>query len=124
MLNCSFETERLLMRRWRDDDVEPFAAICADPEVMRYIGSGTVRSVEQARASIRGFEREWENKGFGIFALQLLEGGQLIGFTGLSEPSFLPEIMPAVEIGWRLSRASWGKGYATEAARAALNFGL
>jgi RimJ/RimL family protein N-acetyltransferase len=124
MFNGSFETDRLLLRRWRDDDVKPFAAICADPEVMCYIGSGAVRSIEQTRASILAFERDWEKKGYGIFALEILESGQLIGFAGLSEPNFLPEIMPAVEIGWRLSRAAWRKGYATEAARAALNFGL
>jgi RimJ/RimL family protein N-acetyltransferase len=81
-------------------------------------------SIEQTRASIIAFERDWEKKRYGIFALEILESGQLIGFAGLSEPNFLPEIMPAVEIGWRLSRAAWRKGYATEAARAALNFGF
>ena len=120
----SLTTERLLLRRWREQDVEPFAAICADPEVMQYIGSGAVRSCEQTRASVAAFEQEWDEKGYGLFALELRESGELIGFTGLSEPKFLPEIMPAVEIGWRLARSSWGNGYATEAARATLRFGL
>jgi RimJ/RimL family protein N-acetyltransferase len=120
----SLTTERLLLRRWREQDVEPFAAICADPEVMRYIGSGAVRSYEQTQASVAAFEQEWDQKGYGLFAVELRESGQLIGFTGLSEPTFLPEILPAVEIGWRLARSSWGNGYATEAARAALRFGL
>ena len=120
----SLMTERLLLRRWREQDVEPFAAICADPEVMRYIGSGAVRTYEQTRASVAAFEEEWDEKGYGLFALEVRELGRLIGFTGLSEPKFLPEILPAVEIGWRLARSSWGNGYATEAARAALCFGL
>ena len=60
----------------------------------------------------------WEEKGYGLFAVELL------GFTGLAEPAFLAEIMPAVEVGWRFARQSWGNGFATEAARAALDFGL
>ena len=120
----SIKTGRLLLRRWGDDDVEPFAAMCSDPEVMRYIGSGATRTPAQAQASIEAYEREWEENGFGLFAVERLEDGSFLGFTGLSEPTFLPEIMPAVEIGWRFSRQSWGKGYASEAALAALDFGL
>lgn len=66
----------------------------------------------------------WEEKGYGLFAVELLGSNHLIGFTGLAEPTFLPEIMPAVEVGWRFARQSWGSGFATEAARAALDFGL
>ena len=117
-------TSRLMLRRWRGGDVEPFAAMCGDPEVMRYIGSGDTRTVEQAAASILAFERGWEEKRYGLFAVELLSNGQLIGFTGLAEPTFLPEIMPAVEVGWRFARQSWDNGYATEAARAVLDFGL
>jgi RimJ/RimL family protein N-acetyltransferase len=117
-------TERLLLRRWQDSDVSPYAAICADPEVMRYVASGEVRTPEQSRAAILAFEEEWREKGFGLFAVERSSDAQLIGFTGLSMPTFLPEIMPAVEIGWRFARSSWGMGYATEAARAVLDFGL
>ena len=98
--------------------------MCGDPEVMRYIGSGATRTREQARASIHAYEREWEAKGHGLFAVELLEDGRFLGFTGLAEPTFLPEIMPAVEIGWRFARQTWGNGYASEAAQAALDFGL
>lgn len=124
MSKPAIKTSRLLLRRWRSDDVEPFAAMCSDPEVMRYIGSGDTRTREQAAAAIAAFESAWEAKGFGLFAVELLGSNRLIGFTGLTEPAFLPEIMPAVEIGWRFKRQSWGKGYATEAARAVLRFGL
>ena len=117
-------TSRLKLRRWRSEDLEPFAAMCSDPEVMRYIGSGDTRTVEQSAASILAFEREWETKRYGLFAVELTASSQLIGFAGLSEPTFLPELLPAVEAGWRFTRQSWGNGYATEAARAVLDFGL
>jgi len=91
---------------------------------MRHIGSGATRTREQAAASLEAFETEWEEKGFGLFAVERVDRHELIGFAGLSEPTFLPEIMPAIEIGWRFARDSWGKGFATEAARAALDFGL
>ena len=124
MSNPEIRTSRLLLRQWRAEDIEPFAAMCRDPEVMRYIGSGTTPTHEQAVLSVQAFEREWEENGYGLFAVELLGGDQMIGFTGLANPTFLPEIMPTVEIGWRFSRSSWGNGYATEAARAALDFAL
>ena len=124
MGQLSIMTDRLLLRRWRDDDVAPFAAMCADPEVMRYIGSGATRTRAQVQASIEAYERGWEENGFGLFVVERLEDGRFLGVTGLSEPTFLPEIMPAVEIGWRFARQSWGNGYASEAALAALDFGL
>ncbi len=124
MADISLTTDRLLLRRWQSDDIQVFAAMCSDPAVMRYIGAGNTLSPEQTEQSVRGFEREWDEKGFGLFAVELLEDKSFIGFTGLSEPAFLPEIMPAVEIGWRLAQKYWGCGYASEAARATLEFGF
>ncbi len=100
------------------------AAINADPEVMRWIGDGSVRNLEQTRAFVDRVEQEWETTGLSIFAVQLRASGELAGLTGLAVPHFLPEIMPAVEIAWRFGRSCWGQGIATEAARAVLEFGL
>ncbi len=125
--NCqsgTIETERLVLRRWREEDVAALAAVNADPEVMRWIGDGSVRDEAQTRARIEDMEREWECEGFGLFAVEIRADGRLAGFTGLSVPHFLPELLPAVEIGWRLGAEFWGRGYATEAAAAALRFGF
>ncbi|WP_067499880.1 GNAT family N-acetyltransferase [Actinoplanes sp. TFC3] len=112
------ETARLLLRRWRSDDLDGFAVITAQPEVMRYINDG--RTLDRAATAQRlaAYRRHWDEHGFGLYAVELKETGELAGFTGLAVPAFLPEIMPAVEIGWRLGRAFWGRGLATEAARA------
>lgn len=117
-------TQRLLLRRWRDDDLEPYTLICADPEVMRWIGKGTTRTREECAEAIARFEREWVERGFGLFAIELRSASRFIGFVGLSVPGFLPEILPTVEIGWRLARDAWGRGLATEGARAVLQAGL
>jgi RimJ/RimL family protein N-acetyltransferase len=119
------ETERLVLRRWDvEADLDAYAALCADPEVMRYIGDGTTRTRAESAEQLAGFEQTWRDRSFGLFATELTATGELIGFVGLAIPDFLPEIMPAVEIGWRLGRAHWGKGYATEGARAALAWGF
>lgn len=117
-------TPRLLLRRWSDDDLVPMAEINADPEVMRWIDDGSVWDLEQTAEAIERYEEEWDDEGFGIFAVELLGSGELIGFAGLSVPEFLPEVLPDVEIGWRLGRQFWGQGYASEAAHAVLEFAL
>ncbi|NGO10707.1 GNAT family N-acetyltransferase [Streptomyces sp. HC44] len=117
-------TPRLLLRRWHDDDLVPMSEINADPEVMRWIRDGSVRDLEQTAEDIERWEEEWDEEGFGLFAVELLSSGELAGFTGLSVPHFLPEILPAVEIGWRLGRQFWGQGYASEAAQASMEFAL
>jgi RimJ/RimL family protein N-acetyltransferase len=115
-------TERLALRRWRDDDLDALAAIDADAEVMRYIMDGRPRSRDQTAASLRRMMRQWDEFGYGLFAVELRETGVLAGWAGLARPTFLPEVMPAVEIGWRFARTYWGSGYATEAATESMRF--
>jgi len=89
---------------------------------MRYIGDGSVATRDEVAERLVQFESNLRERGFGLFALERRDTGELIGNTGLAIPDFLPEILPAVEIGWRLGRAHWNQGYATEAARATLAF--
>ncbi len=91
---------------------------------MRWIGNGSTLTPEQCRAAIASFERGWEERGLGLFAAELRSSGRLVGFVGLAVPAYLPEILPAVEIGWRLARDVWGEGLATEGAREVLRFGF
>ncbi|GIF72433.1 GNAT family N-acetyltransferase [Asanoa siamensis] len=118
----TIETERLTLRGWRDADLDALAAINADPEVMRYILDGSVRDRQRTSQDLRAMIRGWDERGFGLFAVDVRETGAFVGWAGLAVPEFLPEVMPAVEIGWRLAREAWGRGYATEAAAASLQF--
>ncbi|MET9418134.1 GNAT family N-acetyltransferase [Streptomyces klenkii] len=117
-------TPRLTLRRWHADDLDPMAAINADPEVMRWAGDGSVHDRERTSAAIAAWEREWDERGVGLFAVEVRQSRRLAGFAGLSVPSSLPEILPAVALGWRLGRPFRGHGLATEAARAVLDFAL
>ncbi|PWR05658.1 GNAT family N-acetyltransferase [Micromonospora acroterricola] len=117
-------TDRLSLRRLRDDDLDALASMNADPEVMRYILDGSVRDREQSAAGLRRMIRDWDVRGFGLFAVELRETGAVAGWVGLSVPEFLPEVLPAVEIGWRLDRGFWGHGYAAEAAAEVMRFGF
>jgi RimJ/RimL family protein N-acetyltransferase len=112
------QTERLLMRRWRRSDRAPFAAMNADPEVMRHFPSTMDRAASDAFVDL--VEERFEEQGFGLWALEPRVGGGFVGLTGLNP---LPDGVPGtggMEIGWRLAEDAWGHGYATEAARAAL----
>ena len=118
-------TERLLLRGWRAADRAPFAALNADPEVMEHFPSvldraGSDALVDRVLAHVA-------ERGFGLWAVE--RDGDFLGFTGLAVPRFHVDWMdevdgPVVEVGWRLARHAWGHGYATEAARAALELGF
>ena len=113
-------TERLLLRRWRPEDRAPFAALNADPEVMRHFPAPLTRRESDALAD--RIEESIERDGWGLWALEERATNGFLGFTGLAEPAFDAHFMPAVEIGWRLARPTWGHGFASEAARAAAAF--
>jgi RimJ/RimL family protein N-acetyltransferase len=110
-------TERLILRRWRDSDREPFARMNADPEVMRFFPSPLSRA--ESDAFVDRAELHFDDRDFGLWAVEVPGTAPFIGYVGLSVPRFEAHFMPAVEVGWRLDSAFWGRGYATEAARAA-----
>ena len=114
----TIRTDRLVMRRWRDSDLEPFAALNGDPETMRYFPSTLDRAGSDA--FVEHIEMLFERQGYGLWALETAAAGEFIGFTGLNP---MPDGVPGeggVEVGWRLAKHAWHQGYATEAARAAM----
>jgi RimJ/RimL family protein N-acetyltransferase len=116
----SLRTERLLLRRWHESDRLPFQAINADPRVMEHFPAPLTPA--ESDALMARADAHFGRHGFGPFAAEFLQTGEFIGFIGLSIPAFAAPFMPAVEIGWRLAFEHWGKGLATEGARAALVF--
>ncbi|TDW66044.1 GNAT family N-acetyltransferase [Kribbella pratensis] len=113
-------TDRLLLRQWRDSDREPFAALNADPAVMEHFPALQTR--EQSDDLIDRNIPELDGRGWGLWAMEVKDTGEFIGFTGLNVPTFEAPFLPGVEIGWRLAKGAWGNGYATEAARAVLAY--
>lgn len=117
----ALETARLVLRRWTAADRAPFAALNADPEVMRYFPEPL--SAGQSDALADSIEATFEQYGFGLWAVEVKGGPPFIGFTGLAPLNPLVPY-PGIEVGWRLARPAWGHGYATEAARASLGYGF
>ena len=115
-------TARLLLRPWRDSDLAPYAAMNADPEVRRWFSSTLTRAESDAEAA--KFQARIAAHGFGCWAVEVPGVEPFIGFVGLKHVTFTAAFTPAIEAGWRLARPHWGKGYATEAARAALAHGF
>jgi RimJ/RimL family protein N-acetyltransferase len=115
-------TERLLLRDWQDGDLAPFAAMNADRAVMEHFPDvlsreDSDRTAERIRSHIR-------ERGFGMWAVEVVGEAPFIGFVGLMNPRFVAHFTPCVEVGWRLAHAYWNRGYATEGARAALRAGF
>lgn len=115
-----FESERLGFRRWTDADREPFARMNADPQVMEYFPNLLTRA--ESDRLIERFEQHTEEKGFGIWAVERKEDRAFIGYIGLLEVGFDAGFQGAVEIGWRLDNKFWKQGYATEGAKACLEY--
>ena len=112
----TLETERLRLRMFRDDDLDAYAAMSADPEVMRYIGAGGPQTRAESWRSMATFLGHWQLRGYGMWAVEERATGALVGRIGFHNP----EGWPGFECGWLLARGAWGKGYATEGARRAL----
>ena len=115
-------TNRILLRRWQESDREPFRALNADARVMEFFPA--LLKPEESDQAITRVELHFERYGFGFYAAELIETGKFIGFIGLNIPSFDAPFMPAVEIGWRLAHAAWGRGLATEGAHAVVRHAL
>ena len=112
----TLQTPRLRLRQFVEADAPAYAAMCADAEVMRYIGSGQVQTPSEAWRSMATFLGHWQLRGYGMWAVEHGESGELIGRVGYIDP---PD-WPGFELGWLLARAHWGQGYAREAAAVAL----
>jgi RimJ/RimL family protein N-acetyltransferase len=115
-------TERLRLRAWRDSDLEPFARLNADPRVMQFFAARLTTDESDRMAD--GIRRHIEQHGWGLWAVEVVGVTPFAGFIGLAEPRFDAHFTPCTEVGWRLGPELWGHGYATEGARASIEFGF
>jgi 3-dehydroquinate dehydratase/shikimate dehydrogenase len=116
------KTERLILRPWQQEDLEPFAKLNSDPRVMEYFPS--ILNRQESDNLAKRISDKLEEQGWGLWAVSVADVAEFIGFIGLAEPSFNAHFTPAVEVGWRLAYDFWGKGYATEGAIACLKYGF
>ncbi|HEU0213573.1 MAG TPA: GNAT family N-acetyltransferase [Jiangellaceae bacterium] len=112
LIPARVESQRLVLRTWRPDDRPAFAVINADPTVTEHV-SRMPLSRDESDALVDRIEASWRHRGYGLYAVEDRDSGELLGFCGLSHHRALPD---EVEVGWRLARAAWGRGLATEAA--------
>jgi RimJ/RimL family protein N-acetyltransferase len=116
----TLRTERLVLRMLREDDLDGYAAMAGDPEVTRYLGDGGTLSRADAWRQMAMILGHWQLRGYGMWAVEESATGRFAGRIGF----FNPEGWPAFELGWTLAREFWGRGYATEGARRALEYGF
>lgn len=117
-----FETARLRFRDWIETDLIPFSRLNADKEVMRYFPK--TLSAEESHHFYEGIIFEFNECGFGLYAVEEKESNEFIGFIGFHKATFEADFTPCIEIGWRLKKEAWGKGYATDGATACLQYGF
>ncbi len=116
------KTTRIILRPWKEEDLEPFAKLNSDPRVMEYFPS--TKNREESDEMVRLMQAHIERCGWGFWAASLIETNEFIGLIGLEDVYFTEHFTPAVEIGWCLAFQHWGKGYASEGALAALKYGF
>ena len=116
------QTQRLILRDWQPSDLEPFALMNADTEVMKYFPATCSR--QESETLLERIKYHHQAHGFGLWAVEQRLTGAFIGLLGLNVPTFEAHFTPTVEVGWRLATAFWGQGYATEGARKAISYGF
>lgn len=121
-MNYLFTSERLGFRNWRDSDLDAFAAMNADADVMAFFPETLTR--EQSQKLMKRLSKHYEEKAYTYFAVDILDTGECIGFIGLVQQEYEAPFTPCVDIGWRLAKPFWGKGYATEGAKRCLKYGF
>ena len=114
------ETDRLIIREWRDDDIVPFASLNADPDVMRYFPEPL--TYEDSVLMVEKIRTVYNDHGYTFYAVEEKSSGSFVGFTGIVPVFFEADFVPATEIGWRMSKEYWGRGYAPETAKAVLDY--
>src|SRR6266550_4048459 len=118
----TLSSDRVCLRSWRDEDRELFAAMNFDARVMEFFRSRLSRV--ESDAMVDGIQKNFSERGFGLWAIEVPGVAPFVGFAGLAVALFTAHFTPCVEVGWRLAFAHWGHGYATEAARLALGYGF
>lgn len=121
-MSVLFETERINLRRWKDEDRAPFARMNGDPMIMEYLPRPLTE--DDSNKLVDRFISHYDKHGYGLYVLERKEDGAFMGFTGLQRVPFKAAFTPATEIAWRLDYGFWGKGYASEAAKAVLAHGF
>ena len=119
---AEIETERLILRHWKDTDLDPFISMNADTTVMRFYQD--TLSAEETRAFFNSIKQELSEYGYGLYAVEEKKSGHFIGYIGFHWAGFDMDFCPCIEIGWRLDKPYWNKGYATEGAAACLKYGF
>lgn len=115
-----FTSERLGFRAWNDDDLEEFAKLNADPDVMEHFPN--ILRFEESEDFLKRLHLHFQKYGYQYFAVEILENAELIGFIGMAHQTYDSEFTPNTDLGWRLKKSAWGKGYATEGAKRCIEY--
>lgn len=121
-MSIIIETEKLFLRTWEEKDIEPFYSMNQDPKVIECLAGPM--DIEQVKVFIKKMNTQQEERNYSLWAVEIKESGEFIGFIGLNYTDWEADFTPAVEVGWRLDSKYWGNGYAPEGAKACLDYGF